>query len=100
MLMHITLARLKDGGVNIEENAAFGGGGRGRYGGGLERKQLITIRLLTSPPPPCGSFVKIPRSTATADTTSPAKNIIADVVVSVGRERQNSRWNDKVDDSC
>ena len=72
-----------------KKNAAFGGGGGGKYGG-LERKQLITMRLLTSLPPPCGSFVKIPRSTATADTTSPAKSMITNVVVSVGRERQNS----------
>ena len=73
-----------------KKNAAFGGGGGGKYGGGLERKQLITMRLLTSPPPPCGNFVKISRSTATANTTSPAKSMITNVAVSVGRERQNS----------
>ena len=65
-----------------KKNAAFGGGGGGKYSGGLEMKQLITMRLLTSPPPPCGSFVKIPRSTATADTTSPGKSMIANVLVS------------------
>ena len=75
--------------VSISKTSAvFGGGGGGKYGGGLERKQLITMRLLTSPPPPCGSFVKIPRSTATADTTSPAKSMIANVI-SVGRERRS-----------
>ena len=67
-----------------KKNTAFGGGGGGKYGGGLERKQLINMRLLTSPQPPCGSFVKIPRSTGTADTTSPAKSMIANVIVSVG----------------
>ena len=72
-----------------KKNAAFGGGGGGKYNGGLERKQLITMRLLISPPPPCGSFVKIPRSTVTADTTSPAKSILATVIVNVGRERRN-----------
>lgn len=68
--------------ASISKNTAFGGGGGGcKYGGGLDRKQLNTMRLLASPPPPCGSFVNIPRSTATADTTSPATSMIADVFV-------------------
>lgn len=63
--------------ASISKNTAFGGGGGGKYGGGLDRKQLITMRLLAIPPPLCGSFVSIPRSTAAADTTSPATNMIA-----------------------
>lgn len=70
--------------ASISKNTAVGGGGVGRYGWGLGRKQLITMRLLTNPPPPCGSFVKIPRSTVTAETTSPATSMIATVLVGVG----------------
>lgn len=47
----------------------FGRGG-GKYGVGIDRKQLITMRLLASPPLPCVSFVNIPRSIAIANTTS------------------------------
>lgn len=82
--------------VSTSMNTAVGGGGVGRYGGWLGRKQLITMRLLTNPPPPCGSFVKIPRSTATAETTSPATSMIATVLVGGGREMRNSMWWDKL----
>ena len=58
---------------------ALGGGGGGSSGG-PEKKQLITTRLLTRPPPPCGNFVKMPRKTATAETTRPAKIMIAGVL--------------------
>lgn len=76
--------------ASVSKNTADGGGGGGRYGWGLGRKQPNTIRLLKSPPPPCGSFVKIPRSTATAETTIPATSMIANVSVGVGRVRRNS----------
>lgn len=62
---------------------ALGGGGGGGSSGGPEKKQLITIRLLTRPPPPCGNFVKMPRKTATAETTRPAKIMIAGVLLVV-----------------
>lgn len=64
------------------KNVALGGGGEGSSGG-LERKQLITMRLLTRPPPPCGNLVKMPRKMATAENTRPAKIMIAGVLLVV-----------------
>ncbi len=67
---------------SMSKKIALGGGGEGSSGG-LERKQLITMRLLTRPPPPCGNLVKMPRKTATAENTRPAKIMIAGVLLVV-----------------
>lgn len=68
--------------------------------GALERKQCITIRLLTSPPPPCGSLVKKPKRSATAETTSPSKITLDGIdsakgvsgIGMVGLQKRNVRW--------
>lgn len=66
-VIFIELASLEDGSLDIEE---YGLGWWGEVG-----EKITTIRLLTRPPPPCGSLVRT-RTTATAEATSPAKIMI------------------------
>lgn len=79
--MLIELASLENGSLDVEEY------GSGRWwgmkvGGAGDIKAHHYQVIEKFPPPPCGSLAKMPRRTATAEATSPAKIMLAGIELS------------------